>query len=83
MGTNNIFNNFGVTMMFGIGGLILSMLIVVILTLLCKNKLSEKNQKRLHDLKIKLFYSSTIRFAMANCLKFNLNGFMAIMVLKD
>ena len=83
MGSPNIFTSLGVTMMLGIAFLVLAMLLVVILTLLCRKRLSEKNQKRLSDLRIKVFYSLPISFAMLNSLKFNLSGLMAMLVLKD
>ena len=43
MGSEDIFTNFGVTMMFSLVGLLLMIVILVIVTLFCRKKLSEKN----------------------------------------
>ena len=64
--------------------LLVTMVAIVVTTFLCPCcKLSEKISKKVANVKSMIFFSSPIRYTMANSLKLNLSSLLALKVVND
>ena len=77
LGGDNIMSNFGATLV------IATIVIVLFIALLFgaiylarKVNISDKNKKRINDMKQKIFYNAFIRYALLNALKFHMTAFI-------
>ena len=83
LGSTEIFSNYGFTFLFAASGLLLIIVILIIAVVVCSRCCSDKNKERLQWLKQKIFFTPMIRFAMINCLKFNINALLVFKSFQD
>ena len=75
LGSDDVFGNFGITLILAIFVILLLIVIVFIVIYVSRRtELSQKNKDRLEKLKYMIFYNAIIRFAFLNALKFNMSS---------
>ena len=77
LGKDDIWSNFGATLI--IACIVIFLFIALLFGAIYvarRVKISDKNKKRLNDLKQKIFYNAFIRFFLLNALKFHMTAFI-------
>ena len=71
LGEDDMWSNFGSTLILGTVCFLVIILVIILLICIAKKvKLSAKNQERIRNLKRKVFWNAFIRYLLLNTLKF-------------
>lgn len=76
-GSSNVFTSFGATLLLGsLVFLIIILMLVAIILISRRVKVSDKNRERIKKLKRKIFFNPIVRYLLLNSLKLNMSGFV-------